>query len=64
MDRYARQIVLSVVGLEGQQKFAEIKTLVVGAGGIGSTVCMYLANAGISITIIDFDICELSNLHR
>lgn len=64
MERYARQVVLPAIGLEGQQKFAETKTLVVGAGGIGSTVCMYLVNAGISITIVDFDICELSNLHR
>ena len=51
-------------GLSGQEKLLSSKVLVVGAGGIGSTVCMYLASAGIAIHVMDHDSVELSNLHR
>lgn len=63
--RYARHIVLSQVGVEGQQKLKQAKVLVIGAGGLGSPVLMYLAAAGVgTIGICDFDCVELSNLQR
>ena len=47
IQRYARHISLPQVGLEGQQKLAEARVLVIGAGGLGSPVLLYLAAAGI-----------------
>lgn len=64
LNRYNRQMLLPNIGLEGQLKLENTKVLIVGAGGIGSTVAMYLAGAGVKLTIMDFDIVELSNLHR
>ena len=65
LDRYARHIVLPQVGAVGQRKLRSASIAVVGAGGIGSAVIPGLAGAGIgSITIIDDDVVELSNLHR
>ncbi|MBI2735683.1 MAG: HesA/MoeB/ThiF family protein [Rhodospirillales bacterium] len=64
-DRYARQMVLSEVGVEGQAKFAAASVLVVGAGGLGCPVLQYLAGAGIGrLTIVDHDTVEETNLHR
>lgn len=63
--RYARQICLPEVGKEGQQRLAESRVLVVGAGGLGSPALMYLAAAGVGrITVCDRDTVEASNLHR
>lgn len=63
--RYARQICLPEVGAEGQQRLAESRVLVVGAGGLGSPALMYLAAAGIGrITVADRDNLDASNLHR
>ena len=65
LERYSRQIVLSEIGLGGQQKLLKSKVLVVGAGGLGSNVLYYLAAAGVgTIGIVDFDKVDLSNLHR
>jgi adenylyltransferase/sulfurtransferase len=65
LDRYARHIVLPQVGGVGQRKLKAASIAVVGAGGIGSAVIPALAGAGIgSITIIDDDVVELTNLHR
>jgi adenylyltransferase/sulfurtransferase len=63
--RYSRHIILKEVGGEGQKKFLESKILVVGAGGLGSPVLMYLAAAGIgTLGIVDSDVVDLSNLQR
>lgn len=65
MLRYARHIVLPEVGGVGQTKLLQAKVLVVGAGGLGSPLILYLAAAGIGrIGIIDHDDVDLSNLHR
>lgn len=65
LERYARQIVLPQVGGVGQRKLKDSSILVVGAGGIGSAVIPALAGAGLgSLTIVDSDMVELSNLHR
>jgi len=65
MERHARHLVLPQVGIEGQEKLANAKVLVVGAGGLGSPVLLYLAAAGIgTIGIIDDDRVDISNLQR
>lgn len=64
-ERYARHIVLRDVGGPGQQSFKAARVLVVGAGGLGSPVLLYLAAAGIgTIGIVDDDRVSLSNLQR
>jgi len=64
-DRYARQMVLSTIGLKGQQNLKAACIYVVGAGGLGSTLLLYLAAAGIGkIIIIDGDNVQLNNLQR
>lgn len=63
--RYNRHLTLSEVGLEGQKKIMEGKVLIVGAGGLGSPVALYLAAAGVgTIGIVDADVVDLSNLQR
>ena len=65
IQRYARHIVLSEVGGTGQAKLLESRVLVVGAGGLGSPLAMYLAAAGVgTIGIVDDDAVSLSNLQR
>jgi len=65
INRYSRHILLKEVGVEGQEKIRNAKVLVVGAGGLGSPVILYLAAAGIgTIGIIDGDNVDLSNLQR
>ena len=65
MERHARHLVLPNVGLEGQEKLASARVLVIGAGGLGSPVLLYLAAAGIgTIGIVDDDVVEISNLQR
>jgi molybdopterin-synthase adenylyltransferase len=65
LDRYARHIVLREVGGTGQARLAAARVLVVGAGGLGSPVILYLAAAGVgTIGIVDLDTVSLSNLQR
>ncbi len=65
IERYKRHLVLHEVGGQGQQKLKESKVLVVGAGGLGSPLLMYLAAAGVgTIGIVDDDRVSLDNLQR
>jgi molybdopterin/thiamine biosynthesis adenylyltransferase len=65
VNRYARHILLKEVGGTGQQKLLNSKVLIVGAGGLGSPLLLYLAAAGVgTIGIIDDDVVDLSNLQR
>ena len=65
LERYARHIVLRDVGGPGQAKLKAARVLVVGAGGLGAPVLMYLAAAGVGgIGIVDDDVVSLSNLQR
>lgn len=65
VERYARHILLPQVGGHGQAKLLDAKVLVVGAGGLGSPVLMYLAAAGIgTLGVVDDDVVDLSNLQR
>ena len=64
-ERYARHLILDEVGEEGQAKLMAAGVLVVGAGGLGSPVLLYLAAAGIgTLGVVDDDIVDLSNLQR
>lgn len=65
LERYARHIVLREIGGPGQQKLLQARVLVIGAGGLGSPLLLYLAAAGVgTIGIIDDDHVSLSNLQR
>src|SRR5664279_669759 len=65
IERYSRHIILKEVGGKGQQKLLDGKVLIIGAGGLGSPIALYLAAAGVgTIGIADADVVELSNLQR
>ena len=63
--RYNRQIMMPNIGIEGQQMIMDCTVLIVGLGGLGSVVAMYLAGSGVGHLILnDFDEVDLSNLQR
>jgi sulfur-carrier protein adenylyltransferase/sulfurtransferase len=65
LDRYARHLALPGLGLEGQRRLAAARVLVVGAGGLGSPVLLYLAAAGVgTLGVVDDDAVDVTNLQR
>ncbi|GAB4212799.1 MAG: molybdopterin-synthase adenylyltransferase MoeB [Rhodoferax sp.] len=63
--RYSRHILLNEVGVEGQQRIQSAHALIIGAGGLGSPVALYLGSAGVGrITVVDPDVVDLTNLQR
>lgn len=63
--RYSRHILLNEVGVEGQERLLASHALVIGAGGLGSPVALYLASAGVGrITLVDHDMVDATNLQR
>jgi adenylyltransferase/sulfurtransferase len=65
IKRFGRQLILPDIGITGQKKLRNTSMLVVGAGGLGSPICLYLGGAGVGrIGIVDHDEVDVSNLHR
>ena len=63
--RYSRHILLDEIGIEGQRRLLDSHALVIGAGGLGSPVALYLGTAGVGrITLVDHDTVDLTNLQR
>lgn len=63
--RYSRHVLLEEIGVEGQQRILDAHALVIGAGGLGSPVALYLGTAGVGrITLVDHDTVDLTNLQR
>ncbi|MBP8302470.1 MAG: molybdopterin-synthase adenylyltransferase MoeB, partial [Planctomycetes bacterium] len=63
--RYGRHLVLPEVGIEGQQRLKAASALVIGAGGLGSPIALYLAAAGVGrLGLVDFDVVDETNLQR
>lgn len=63
--RYSRHILLDEIGIEGQEKLLAAHAVIIGAGGLGSPVALYLASAGVGkITLVDNDEVDLTNLQR
>lgn len=65
LSRYSRHIILPEVGVDGQLKLKQAKVILIGAGGLGAPLGLYLAAAGVGrIGIVDFDVVDASNLQR
>ena len=65
MKRYAKQVLVREIGLLGQQKISDSRVVIIGAGGLGTSLATTLAGMGVGqLGIVDFDRVELSNLHR
>ena len=63
--RYSRHLIMPEVGMDGQQKLKQASVLLIGAGGLGSPLALYLAAAGVGhIGLVDFDVVDESNLQR
>ncbi len=63
--RYSRHVIMPEVGLDGQRKLKAAKVLVIGTGGLGSPLALYLAAAGVgTLGLVDFDVVDVSNLQR
>ena len=65
LQRYSRHLILPHVAMEGQRRLKKARVLVIGAGGLGSPVALYLAAAGVgTLGIVDFDVVDVTNLQR
>ena len=65
IQRYSRHLIMHEVGMEGQLKLAQAKVLMIGAGGLGAPLGLYLAAAGVGrLGIVDFDVVDITNLQR
>ena len=65
IERYSRHLILPEVGVKGQEKLRDSKVLLIGAGGLGSPLAVYLAASGVgTLGIVDFDVVDYSNLQR
>ena len=63
--RYSRHLILPDVGLQGQQRLKKARVLLIGAGGLGSPLGLYLAAAGVgTLGLVDFDVVDVTNLQR
>src|SRR5271155_538018 len=63
--RYSRHLIMPEVGMEGQLKLKKAKVLLIGTGGLGSPMALYLAAAGVgTIGLVDFDTVDFTNLQR
>src|SRR6202789_307792 len=65
IERYSRHLIMPEVGMEGQLKLARAKVLMIGAGGLGAPLGLYLAAAGVGrLGIVEFDTVDTTNLQR
>src|SRR6202047_3379121 len=65
IQRYSRHLIMPEVGMEGQLKLAKAKVLMIGAGGLGAPLGLYLAAAGVGrLGVVDFDVVDFTNLQR
>lgn len=65
VQRYSRHLIMPEVGMEGQRKLKAASVLLIGAGGLGSPLAMYLAAAGVGrMGLVDYDVVDFTNLHR
>src|SRR6185312_14710704 len=65
LRRYSRHLILPDLGIDGQRRLKKARVLLIGAGGLGSPLALYLAAAGIgTLGLVDFDVVEASNLQR
>src|SRR5438094_695192 len=65
ITRYSRHLIMPEVGMEGQKRLKASRVLLIGAGGLGSPLGLYLAAAGVGrIGLVDFDVVDFSNLQR
>src|SRR5213593_4183739 len=63
--RYSRHLILPDVGVEGQRRLKAARILLIGAGGLGSPLALYLAAAGVgTLGLVDFDVVDKTNLQR